>query len=898
MNRLFTAAMAAMLAGIAAAVPHTFYVDATYGNDSWDGSTNATGIVEAEGKGPRKTLVGVTELVTATTAKDQEGDTVYVAEGDYNANSNKVSSAYYRLVMKAGMSLIGSGRKEHTLINGCGEVSGISISRWCIVKNVTICNGYGKGGTSGGYAGGGTHNQTLTPLPESFVVGCIVSNCYSETAAGGAVAGVSSAAAIRTLFLRNWSDKAATQGAFYSGYAWNCIYDQLDLAAERVIGSNMKAYNCTFVNGKAANSSGHLYNCLLVNAPSGNSSHLFASVMSGSSIGNGSTVDEFSKIGQGVAKTMFDADYMPVMGANVGIDSGVEANWTTNFAQILDLPLIQDQENIDFYGNPRVLGDGIDCGAVEYSAENSKARMLALSVTDAKGGLTVTGANTGTNYVLSAGESVSLRIERKYSVRPVCMGINVNGEFFSFNGESDDRVFEATVTYGGESTNLVVEAVYGDWTDWYVNKDTGDDMADGLAPYRAKRTLVGGVTNSLVASGDRIHVAPGVYEEGEMLDRYGSKSRVIMPKGVWLVGDEGPEKTVIKGARANTANGLGTDAVRCVMLEESVVAYVRGFTLTGGATCDAGQGSSDYARAGGGIFSRSGYVIDCIITNNCAKYSGSGGLYGVTAFRCFIGDNWVDGSEANMIYGHPINCVFLSGSCGSSKATNCLFLPDAKILSARGGVVNCVLCTGSTSSSCNCTNTLYGAKANYCDYYNCQQVSGLADMFDEHYRPKAGTIPVNFGTNELYRSMLPAVLADLDADFAGGQRIYDGTIDCGAGEFDWRPDFSKALAPRNAEVTAATENATLSEGGRLVLAEGESVKVVCSAPVAGNVSFGVEGEVSAAVDGVALVAAGGVYSFEIGEGESRTVEISCVSGGSATILEFAFPKRGSIVIIR
>ena len=81
-----------------------FYVDANIGNDEHDGSSPV--VKETEGGttiGPKKTIQAAVDL-----AKENHGDIVYVAEGEYKEGSYK----NFRVYGKAGVKIVATGARE------------------------------------------------------------------------------------------------------------------------------------------------------------------------------------------------------------------------------------------------------------------------------------------------------------------------------------------------------------------------------------------------------------------------------------------------------------------------------------------------------------------------------------------------------------------------------------------------------------------------------------------------------------------------------------------------------------------------------------------------------------------------------------------------------------------
>jgi hypothetical protein len=63
-----------------------------------------------------------------------------------------------------------------------------------------------------------------------------------------------------------------------------------------------------------------------------------------------------------------------------------------------------------------------------------------------------------------------------------------------------------------------------------------------------------------------------------------------------------------------------------------------------------------------------------------------------------------------------------------------------------------------------------------------------------------------------------------ETDFSGAQRIYNGRLDIGAFEADWRGVYAKDLAPRRLIVTQASENVEESDEKTVVVPAGERLE--------------------------------------------------------------------------
>lgn len=910
MNKLIVGSL--FVVGAFCANAKTFYVNAdpSVGNDGYDGKA---AVWDGE-HGPIRTLANITNLVTATTSEKAVGDTVYVAEGDYNFGSN--ATGEFRAELPNGTRLIGVGDRNKIRIFGSatdetqtvpteGAMRTLNAGSWTLIKNLTLCNGRSAKN------GGCLYLQT-----GSYLVGCVISNNYTTGRGGATPAGT----AIRCLFTKNMADD--TGKCAYATTCWNCVFDQvgMDDGGKYKVNYqlyNSTTYNCTFVGGGGTPRGNSHYNLLSQVRDSGNSSttayrSLFA-------LDEKSTVDGGdSQWNVGVERLQLEGSYVPVQGANLGYDYGSNLVYTAKFPTSA---LVADQKDLDFNGNPRIQGEAIDCGACEA---DPAVRHLVLS--DALTGLTIDGAALGTTVLKKEGDSITVRISRNYSTTKLCAGVNVNGEFFSFTGEDADRTYVRTYAFGDPVPYLRIEAVYAENNDWYVDRNNGDDANNGRTAYQAWQTLAMAATNGVVAKGDTVWVLPGVYADGvcnpESIDKAGPLVRLAVPAGVTFRSVRGPKETVILGAKSSAPNrsstGCGTNAVRCVTLgdEDSMVV---GFTLCGGRTFStpAASTSSSSATYSGGAASGSGYLVDCIVTNNSCHSRGGALASGLHSVRCYFSGNDAGGVSSvgynggtyincmfeknigtyahygNGVYYYMYNCTFKDGGTqtgprGTGYAYNCLILCplDGTISTSVSHLYNCYM-TSKPNSATEMTDCV---------------ITNLADLaVDSEGRPLAGNIGIDAGSNLVYAAKFPSGLEGKDLDFAGGQRIYNQKIDVGCGEYDWRGDFAKRLAAKGVAVESAGANVTTNDLNGLVLLGGDVLKLKLTAKTDGEVSF------NAVVAGVATLtvkvgeetyeAVDDVCTVPVPKGVTE-LAIALAGEGTATLSGFVLPKCGVLLIVK
>ena len=369
----------------------------------------------------------------------------------------------------------------------------------------------------------------------------------------------------------------------------------------------------------------------------------------------------------------------------------------------------------------------------------------------------------------------------------------------------------------------------------YVDAVNGNDAtADGTTEATAFRTLAAAL--AAAKSGDTVVALPGTYAEGSTVPTKTQSgttaeptiaARAVVPDFVTLESRDGPEMTVIEGARATVnANsyGCGSDAVRCVFLCAN--ATVRGFTLYNGHTDSGGSSYADSVDTRGGgvsvanasslVNGQNCFVENCTITN-CAAARGGGGHCG-TYRKCRFLDNNAPKPGVAIYFGVVEGC-FLDNNSGHSIIYKSKVWNSTILGTQRGGttpavnnegpsetlypVVNTILGTSSFVSS-NLVNCAYSSTARnrWPDAPNVNPAVGDLRMGPDGV-PLAGSVAIDAGD----ASQTPASLGD--TDLAGGQRVYNGAMDIGCFEFDWRPKYAADLGKG---VTVASASPEVFEG--------------------------------------------------------------------------------------
>ena len=330
------------------------------------------------------------------------------------------------------------------------------------------------------------------------------------------------------------------------------------------------------------------------------------------------------------------------------------------------------------------------------------------------------------------------------------------------------------------------------------------------------------MTNAVFESGDTVHAAPGDYNEGEfVVAGDATKNRVRVPSGVTLVADEGPDVTFITGADApnSGASGCGAGATRCVGEGGGLVS---GFTLRGGRTHSYPNGTWDDWH--GSAVMRSA-IEDCVVTG-CAGY---GTCSIATVRRCrVVGNSGSAGGAYNCsvydtVFDRDGNTDWIA-SC--SRLINCTFgktgVGTTAPLGVTAGAVvsNCiVLCASSFAAGVAAPGTYFAVAPTVAGGGSLPDGATLSDA--EHLQLDAETWMPVLGSN-IAIDALDMKWANAEGrDARGGQRVYNGFLDAGAVEYDWRRQFAVKLGSRRISVKEASPKTVVGSTSGIDIHDGD-----------------------------------------------------------------------------
>ena len=818
---------------------------------------------------------------------------IHVAQGDYDSNYAVVGSATNRINVNKTVLIRGAGEGRSVLWGAADPTTGgdgtgavrafYGNSAYASIQGFTIRDSWAAGekntfsGLGAGSIAGGFH-----------LADCTITNCT-----GGTDSLINNITAERCRFVGNEAMSA------YASYLTACYFEDNAPPAKSnagIIGFYTRVRNCTFIGKSDVPIAGAL------SGPTSKVRWFWNSILDTHSLIHAKNITEF-----------YGCLFWN-LGSNAGNpDSGftisdpVYADPTRGDRRVYsfsDATICGTSESdADAY---KYLSTGLDGAIQSYGNGKPVAGACFGTVTGnyayisaANGGIAVGGGSVGGN-VFDAERTITL--EAANATRP-CIGYAVNGVTNLFD-ETPSRVIDAVAAAEG----LRIAAIYT--SDWYVDAENGDDANRGYTPGSAWKTLAAAMTNAVFATGDTVHAAAGDYNEGELaVAGHGTKNRVMVPAGVTLVADKGPDVTFITGASAPSADarGCGAGATRCVGEGGGAVT---GFTLRGGCTHTYPNGTWDDWH--GGAVMRS-TIEDCVVTG-CGGY---GTCSVSTVRRCRVAGNT---GPAGGAYNCSVYDTVFDNDGGTSWIVSCSRLIGCTFGNAGTGtaapiavdsvtvVSNCiVLCASSFPAGVAAPGTYFAVVPTVSDGGALPSGATLSDA--NHLKLDENWMPV-YGENVAIDALDMAWANAEGRDARGNQRVYNGFLDAGAVEYDWRGRFAARLGNRRITVAEASPETVTNAVSGIDIRDGE---VSLEWPGA-RLSSGAQRRFTASVSGGGSlsVALNGETLATLADGESRTFSFDGAvggvdslrfaydpgeAGGCATLSSF-FGGSGTMLIVR
>ena len=598
-------------------------------------------------------------------------------------------------------------------------------------------------------------------------------------------------------------------------------------------------------------------------------------------------------------------DYRPIAGS-VGAMSG---------AAVPDDLLVYETGDIN--GNALAYQEN---GASIPGAYQVPARVLCVQCDSSHGSVTPAG-----NLFVDDGESIEFTATANDSSHRL-VGWMVDGEKIETTGPT--YIYTADFS----KPSLSIEPIFS--TDLYVNANAVDDSGDGSSPATAKKTLA--AIAAVALSGDTIHAAAGDYKDGQMtqtamiaVNKNYSPSRIVVPSGVTLVADDGPDVTFITGVGTK-----GPDGIRCVAAHAG--ATVRGFTLRNGATSDVTGGEQDLNLGGCALApyatsrEATAFFEDCVFQNGSARNGGcvAGGylyrckiLYGVSgagaslAFKSVLDHSIAVGNNNTGVREHfgIFSSVVINIGSGNTyrdlAAANSAVCFENSILACQNKDTS----IAATPIHKNVKNCLWNVGMNAStidDATSCNVVTGVVNLttlemalaslkLDANFCPLKDSAVIDRGDNSLLTG-----LQDPLHDLFGNPRVSNAQVDIGCCEYDWRGDYAAALGCGRRAAVAEVSPAVKLEGTTLTIPAGCEVLLGWTPRVANETATlavsalgsGAQLLVYRGDELVNTISAAGEY--EIAAGAAPTEVKLVADGGSVTVAGFKPMRLGFSVIVR
>ena len=605
-NMTLTAVMLSVMLGTSLHAA-TWYADASMPDDSGDGTSAATA---------KKYIQSAVSLANA----DEDAEvTVLVAPGDYSEGAAVADSngAMNRVVITRKMTLastLGAAGRDVTVVAGALGSGNYSLGSGS-VRAVCVDGAAAAGTRIQGFTFRDSAAGTANSHPNGdggavcfnqgtcdvYVLDCTATNCAAYY--GGGMRGV---VAIRSLITHCHNNNAGLAGsALYASKAYNCIFAHCGSATsytENILyGSDGPYINCTAVanNGSLLrySASQKIYNLLSTlcsrqefedKKPGG--SNCVQQEPNGKDAASTAVKSGLTMSYLSLLVSPLTGDYRPVASASGGSAEGFGSTTWLSAENLSFVP--EGERDTDYFGNPRVVNDSVDCGAIQGAVAISGGRVVVTQ------NIPTTGSSFYTRYMYANAEVWPAQIRITQPEDTFC---SVVTNISAFRFADSHGGFWQTLPQSGSAIITNIAATAKLFVD--AAAAAGGD-GTSAAPYQTIQDAVD------AASADGytvITVASGIYETGGGVSYDSQAARVLVDgsKNLLIRSASGKAGDVeIRGAYHAEESKCGANAVRCVTVSDgSGIIGIRGVTICGGAS-GVGEGTS-FTTAGnhaGGLY--------------------------------------------------------------------------------------------------------------------------------------------------------------------------------------------------------------------------------------------------------------------------------------------------------
>jgi hypothetical protein len=570
-----------------------------------------------------------------------DGDTILVNDGVYQTGGRVVyGSLTNRVAINKAVTVRSINGPAATVIQGY-EIPGVifgdaavrcvymtnnaMLAGFTLTNGATRCNCAYSAGTPNfnqEQSAGGVWCESAS----ATVSNCVVAGNMAYGNVGGAYSGTFD----NCYFTGN-------SGGVFGGGAWNSVLNNCSLTGNSSVNVGGGAYTCSLTNCTLiGNSSGAAYcnlnNCIIYYNTAWNTT--------GCTLSNCCTVPNPGGIN--ITNEPQMADYSHISSTSPCLGAG-NAAWVTG-------PDIDGET----FSNPPAIGcDEYHPGHVFGPLSTAVQTLYTSAATFFPISFSAQIAGHASLNVWDFGDGTTVSNRLYVSHRWLAPG-SYPVTFTVYNDSNPSGVSTTTTILISAEThyvNLQNSAPVSPYNSWVTAATNIQDAVD-----------------SVVLPGAVVLVTNGIYQAGGRIVYGAMSNRVAVTQSLVLQSVNGPAVTTIQGHQV-PGTIYGDSAVRCVWLTNNSCLF--GFTLTGGATRQAGDTYQEESAGGILCLDPSCVVSNCVVTGNSAYGAdsgsgtgggGGGGTYGGTFYSSQFTSNSAPNGNGGGANGSVLNQCTLTGN--------------------------------------------------------------------------------------------------------------------------------------------------------------------------------------------------------------------------------------------